>query len=182
MTARKLTKEESEERQDLFGDVRDGLRPLRSYLWTFGAARDYGGPAARAAGDSGHTMPGVRTPIRHVVRAVPGAAVGLAGLALPGDGATAVRKRLGSSRRSCSTRSILSRGIPARRSASSPPWQCRRLTSGSSSAGRWLCSHGASMSFRWANMPAGCGARFAGASPSRISELAVVVLASGGRS
>ena len=29
MTARKLTKQEQTERQDLFGDVRDGLRPLR---------------------------------------------------------------------------------------------------------------------------------------------------------
>ena len=64
MTARKLTREEQEERQDLFGDVRDGLRPLRSYLWTFDPKQS---AASRPLPDLLEipvtTMPGVRTPI-----------------------------------------------------------------------------------------------------------------------
>ncbi len=64
MTARKLTKQEQTERQDLFGDVRDGLRPLRSYLWTFGAARSAAGqPLPDLLEIPVTTMPGVRTPI-----------------------------------------------------------------------------------------------------------------------
>lgn len=64
MTARKLTTTEQEERQDLFGDVRDGLRPLRSYLWTFGAAAGAGGAALPELLEiSVTTMPGARTPI-----------------------------------------------------------------------------------------------------------------------
>jgi hypothetical protein len=64
MTARKLTQKETEERQDLFGDVRDGFRPLRSYLWTFGDARgDAGAPLPELLEIPVTTMPGVRTPI-----------------------------------------------------------------------------------------------------------------------
>ena len=64
MTARKLTQKESEERQDLFGDVRDGLRPLRSYLWTFGGAKGAAGdPLPDLLEIPVTTMPGVRTPI-----------------------------------------------------------------------------------------------------------------------
>ena len=64
MTARKLTKQEAVERQDLFGDVRDGLRPLHSYLWNFGGMRD---AAGRELPDLLEipvtTMPGARMPI-----------------------------------------------------------------------------------------------------------------------
>ena len=64
MTARKLTREEQEERQDLFGDVRDGLRPLRSYLWTFNQQKSAAGaPLPALLEIPVTTMPGVRTPI-----------------------------------------------------------------------------------------------------------------------
>lgn len=64
MTARKLTKAEQEERQDLFGDVRDGLRPLHSYLWTFAGQKSAAGqPLPELLEIPVTTMPGVRTPI-----------------------------------------------------------------------------------------------------------------------
>lgn len=37
MSARKLDKEEAEERKNLFGGVRDGLRPIRPFYWELGA-------------------------------------------------------------------------------------------------------------------------------------------------
>lgn len=63
MSARKLSDEEREQRQDLFGDVRDGLRPLGGYLW------DLGGTAGEARGEKDlleipvTTMPLLRAPI-----------------------------------------------------------------------------------------------------------------------
>jgi hypothetical protein len=36
MSSPKMSSEEQEQRQDLFGDVRDGLRPLGGYLWELG--------------------------------------------------------------------------------------------------------------------------------------------------
>ncbi len=64
MTARQLTAKETEERQDLFGDVRDGLRPLHSYLWNFGGQRDATGhPLNDLLEIPVTTMPGIRMPI-----------------------------------------------------------------------------------------------------------------------
>lgn len=64
MTARKLTPKEKAERQDLFGDVRDGFRPLRSYLWTFEKDRVRGqAPLPELLEIPVTTMPGARTPI-----------------------------------------------------------------------------------------------------------------------
>ena len=64
MTARKLTTQEKEERQDLFGDVRDGFRPLRSYLWTFDrGAGPTQAPLPELLEIPVTTMPGARTPI-----------------------------------------------------------------------------------------------------------------------
>ena len=62
MTARKLTAKEKEERQDLFGDVRDGFRPLRSYLWTFDRGKTHA-PLPELLEIPVTTMPGARTPI-----------------------------------------------------------------------------------------------------------------------
>ncbi|HRI51460.1 MAG TPA: polysaccharide deacetylase family protein [Pseudomonadota bacterium] len=62
MTARKLTAQEKEERQDLFGDVRDGFRPLRSYLWTFDRGKTQA-PLPELLEIPVTTMPGARTPI-----------------------------------------------------------------------------------------------------------------------
>jgi hypothetical protein len=50
MSARKLSATEKEQRQDLFGDVRDGLRPLGGYLWDLGDAGT--GPGARTSADA----------------------------------------------------------------------------------------------------------------------------------
>jgi hypothetical protein len=63
MTARKLTPKEKEERQDLFGDVRDGFRPLRSYLWTLDRGDLAQAPLPELLEIPVTTMPGARTPI-----------------------------------------------------------------------------------------------------------------------
>lgn len=63
MTARKLTTQEKEERQDLFGDVRDGFRPLRSYLWAFDRGDLGQAPLPELLEIPVTTMPGARTPI-----------------------------------------------------------------------------------------------------------------------
>lgn len=68
MSARKLSETEKEQRQDLFGDVRDGLRPLGGYLWDLGEA---GAQAGASVSDGGRglleipvtTMPLLRAPI-----------------------------------------------------------------------------------------------------------------------
>lgn len=67
MSARKLSETEKEQRQDLFGDVRDGLRPLGGYLWDLGDT----GVKASSGSDGGRglleipvtTMPLLRAPI-----------------------------------------------------------------------------------------------------------------------
>ena len=58
VSARKLTAKEEEERKDLFGGVRDGLRPLRGYLWDLSqhGTRDLLEIPVT-------TMPGTRAPI-----------------------------------------------------------------------------------------------------------------------
>lgn len=67
MSARKLSETEKEQRQDLFGDVRDGLRPLGGYLWDLGDAT--AGQRAEAGGPRElleipvTTMPLLRAPI-----------------------------------------------------------------------------------------------------------------------
>ncbi len=61
MTSRKLTRQEQEERQDLFGSVRDGLRPLGGYLWRLDGGQTSG--AADLLEIPVTTMPGVRAPI-----------------------------------------------------------------------------------------------------------------------
>jgi hypothetical protein len=55
MSARKLTEKEAEERKDLFGGVRDGLRPIDPFLWDLGGRELLEIPVT--------TTPLVRTPL-----------------------------------------------------------------------------------------------------------------------
>lgn len=57
MSSPKMSSEDKEQRQDLFGDVRDGLRPLGGYLW------DLGGGERDLLEIPVTTMPLLRAPI-----------------------------------------------------------------------------------------------------------------------
>jgi len=63
MSARKLSDKESDEREDLFGGVRDGLRPLSGYLWALNERDAQGRPIADLLEIPVTTLPGLRTPI-----------------------------------------------------------------------------------------------------------------------
>lgn len=63
MSARKLSDEESDERKDLFGSVRDGLRPLSGYLWDLQQRDAQGRPIADLLEIPVTTLPVLRTPI-----------------------------------------------------------------------------------------------------------------------
>jgi hypothetical protein len=60
MTSRKLSEKEQAERQDLFGSVRDGLRPLNGYLWRVAETGDNRRDLLEIPVT---TMPGLRSPI-----------------------------------------------------------------------------------------------------------------------
>ncbi len=63
MSARKLSQQESDERKDLFGGVRDGLRPLSGYLWDLGVRDEQGQPVPDLLEIPVTTLPVLRTPI-----------------------------------------------------------------------------------------------------------------------
>lgn len=60
MSSPKMSSEDKEQRQDLFGDVRDGLRPLGGYLWDLG---ERGGGGRELLEIPVTTMPLLRAPI-----------------------------------------------------------------------------------------------------------------------
>lgn len=63
MSARKLSEQESDERQDLFGSVRDGLRPLSGYLWALSERDEQGRLRPDLLEIPVTTLPVLRTPI-----------------------------------------------------------------------------------------------------------------------
>lgn len=63
MSSPKMSSEDKEQRQDLFGDVRDGLRPLGGYLWDLGDRGDLGAGKRDLLEIPVTTMPLVRAPI-----------------------------------------------------------------------------------------------------------------------
>ncbi|MFO0657038.1 MAG: polysaccharide deacetylase family protein [Polyangia bacterium] len=63
MSARKLSDQESDERKDLFGSVRDGFRPLSGYLWALDERDSQGRPLPDLLEIPVTTLPVLRTPI-----------------------------------------------------------------------------------------------------------------------